>query len=356
MTVVHVVVPDSIDDPSRPSGGNSYDRRICAGLAATGWSVQVRPVPGSWPSPDPAATAALAGAVAGVPDGAVVLVDGLIASAVPEVLVPEAARLRLVVLVHMPLGDGTGEADVAAARERERAVLSAAAAVVTTSTWTRGRLLDLYALPPALVHVAEPGVEPAGRAPGTASGGQLLCVAAVAPHKGHDVLLAALATLAELRWRCVCVGSLTLDPGFVDSLCRRAREVGVGDRVVLTGPLTGGDLDAAYAAADVLVLASRGETYGMVVTEALARGLPVVATTVGGLPETLGRTAAGSRPGLLVPPGDAAALATALRSWLGDDALRQRLRNAAQERRPTLSDWTATAARVSGVLAEVARR
>ena len=100
-----------------------------------------------------------------------------------------------------------------------------------------------------------------------------------------------------------------------------------------TGPRTGADLAAAYAAADVLVLASRGETYGMVVTEALARGLPVIATAVGGLPEALGRGPGGDLPGLLVPPDDPAALAAALRRWLGEPDLRQRLRQSAAERR-----------------------
>ena len=121
-----------------------------------------------------------------------------------------------------------------------------------------------------------------------------------------------------------------------------------------TGALAGPDLDAAYAAADVLVLASRAETYGMVVTEALARGLPVVATDVGGLPEALGGGADGDRPGLLVPAGDPAALAAALRSWLGDSDLRRRLRLAAQERRATLAGWSATSERLACVLAGVA--
>ena len=369
VSAVHVVVPDGIDDLARPSGGNAYDRRVCDGLAAIGWSVRERAVPGSWPCPDASACATLTGVIAGIPDGAVVLLDGLIASTVPEVLVPQARRLRLVVLVHMPLGDeslgdeplgdepqpdGPSRHEFTDARTRERAVLSAAAAVVTTSMWTRRRLLDRYALPPDKVHVAQPGVDPADLAPGTAAGGELLCVAAVTPHKGHDVLFAALAAVTDLPWRCVCVGALNRDPDFVDRLVRQARRAGIDERVCLTGPRTGAALDDAYAAADVLVLASRAETYGMVVTEALARGLPVVATAVGGLPEALGCGADGRRPGLLVPPGDPAAFAVALRGWLGATDLRQRLRRAAGQRRVTLCDWSATSVRISRVLAEVA--
>jgi glycosyltransferase involved in cell wall biosynthesis len=93
----------------------------------------------------------------------------------------------------------------------------------------------------------------------------------------------------------------------------------------------------------------------MVVTEALARGLPVLATNVGGVTEALGRGEDGTRPGLLVPPGDEAALADALRSWLGDAELRARLRSAARERRATLRPWAATTSEIADVLADVAQ-
>jgi glycosyltransferase involved in cell wall biosynthesis len=334
VTEVHVIVPEGIDDPARPSGGNTYDRRVCRGLAALGWAVREHAVPDA---------DALARTVGRIPDGSVVLLDGLIASPAPEALVPHARRLRQVVLVHMPFGDA-----------RERYVLAAAAAVVTTSEWARRRLAELYALPTDRVHVAEPGVDAAGLAPGTATGGALLCVAAVTPGKGHDVLLDGLATAADLPWRCTCVGGLERDPVFAGGVRRRAVDSGVGDRVRFPGPRTGAELDHAYAAADLLVLASHAETYGMVVTEALARGLPVLATDVGGVTEALGHSEDGVRPGLLVPPGDPAALGAALRAWLGDAALRGRLRGAARERRASLRPWAATTSDVAGVLERVA--
>ena len=351
VTAVHVVVPDGIDDPARPSGGNAYDRQVCGGLASIGWSVHEHAIAGSWPRPDGVSRAALAGVVQRIPDGAVVLLDGLIASAAPEVLVPEASRLRLVVLVHMPLGHRPADDGRDGARTREHAVLASATAVVTTSEWARRRLLELYSLPAARVHVAEPAVDAADLAAGTATGGALLCVAAVTSEKGHDVLLDALATTADLPWNCVCVGSLDRDPAFVEGLRRRSLDGGLDDRVFFPGPRTGADLDRTYAAADVLVLASRAETFGMVVTEALARGLPVVAAEVGGLPEALGHGADGIRPGLLVPPGDPAALGAALRAWLGDAELRGRLRRAARERRASLAGWPSTTSTLAGVLA-----
>jgi glycosyltransferase involved in cell wall biosynthesis len=293
--------------------------------------------------------------VRGIPDGAVLLVDGLIASTAPDVLVSAAHRVSLVVLAHMALGDRPPGHELSDAHARERAVLSAATAVVTTSAWMRGRLLDLYALPTDRVHVAEPGVDPADLVSGTPHGAELLCVAPVAAHKGHDVLLAALAALHDLPWHCVCVGPLERDPKFVDQLRRQAEADGIGARIHFTGPGTTADLDRAYAAADVLVLASQAESYGMVVVEALARGLPVIATAVGGLPEALGRTADRRRPGLLVPPDDPHALAESLRCWLSDAELRQSLRQAARERRTTLRRWSQTTAVIAQVLTTATR-
>ena len=276
------------------------------------------------------------------------LLDGLIASPAPEVLVPHARRLRQVVLVHMPLGDRRRARPRARARgprggdrRRHDQRLDAGAG---WGSCTRCR--------PTGCTWPSPASTPAALAPGSAAGDALLCVAAVTRAKGHDVLLDGLATATDLAWRCACVGSLDRDPAFADRVRRRALGGGLRDRVRFAGPRTGAALDRAYAAADLLVLASHAETYGMVVTEALARGLPVLATDVGGVPEALGHGDDGTRPGLLVPPGDPAALGAALRRWLGDagaarapapgraGAARRRCAGG-RPRRPSASRWPA---------------
>jgi glycosyltransferase involved in cell wall biosynthesis len=312
-------------------------------------------VPGSWPRRDPSSLAGLADALRRIPDDAVVLLDGLVASPAPEVLVPHAGRLRMAVLVHMPLGHWAAVDDAADVRAREGAVLSATTAVVTTSSWTRRRLHELYALPAERIHVAPPGVDAAELAPGTAAGSALLCVAAVTFLKGHDVLLDGLATISELTWQCVCAGSLDREPVFAEALRRRTLAGGLHGRVQFLGPRTGADLDRCYANADLVVLPSRAETYGMVIIEALARGLPVLAAEVGGVTEALGHGVDGKRPGRLVPPEDPVALGAALRAWLGDAELRERWRRAAQERRESLRGWSATTSVLAAVLAEAMR-
>ena len=295
---IHLVRPADVDDPDRPSGGNVYDRRVADGLRAVEHTT-----------------------TATVPDGALALVDGLLSS---SALVAETERLRVVVLVHTPRREPW-----------EGALLQGVAGVVTTSHWTRSWLVAAYGVDPGRVLVAEPGVDPAPLSQGSAAGSALLCVGAVTALKGYDVLAAALDTLGDLDWTCRGVGATTVEPAFA---------AGLGDTVRLTGPKTREELDAAYAAADLLVLASRAETYGMVVTEALAHGMPVIASDVGGVREALGGA------GVLVPPGHPSALADALRRWLTDAEHRADQRAAARVRRTTLAGWDRTVARVGAAL------
>ncbi len=365
------VLPGGIDDPATPSGGNRYDRQVldllAAGipanpagigadpaserqdgpvdaLAAPGSAVAAREVhelvlAGDWPMPGPEACAAVAETLAALPDDADVLLDGLVACAVPQLLAPHAHRLRLIILVHLPLGDETGltAATKQLLQSRERQALHLAAAVIATSAEAAAHLRALHGL--ATVAVASPGVEPAALAEPAPTGHRLLCVARVTPRKGQDLLVDVLQQhLTDLPWACTFVGAISEPVPHTH------------ENIHFTGALTGAALDARYAAADLLVLASRAETYGMVVTEALARGIPVLATAVGGVTEALGTAADGTRPGQLIRPDNPAELAAALRAWLTDGELRARWRAAARFRRENLPRWSQTARLVAEVL------
>lgn len=344
MSSLNVVMPAGVNDPQQPSGGHHYDRRICDELRELGWSVREHLIPDDGLD-GPEGLGRLGGALAAVPNGELTIIDGLLACGSPGAVLPHSARLRLVALVHLPLGlEQTG------ARTAERAVLTGCAAVVTTSAWTRTWLLEHYPLDPERVHVCHPGVDPVAPAVARPDGARLVVVGRVMRAKGHDVLASALAGLADLHWRCACIGSLDTDPAFVAAFRRQLDHTAIADRVLVRGCLPAVQARRSYAAADLLLLPSRLETYGMVVTEALARGLPVVATAVGGVPEALGHAPDGRRPGLLVRPGDPAALGSVIRSWLSDDDLRTRLRDAALARRTGLAGWPEAAERVGEVL------
>jgi glycosyltransferase involved in cell wall biosynthesis len=178
----------------------------------------------------------------------------------------------------------------------------------------------------------------------------------VTPLKGHDLLVAALASVADLPWRCTCVGSLDVEPEFARAVQDQAGAAGLAERVAFPGPLADEDLGRTYADADLLVLASRVESWGIVAAEALARGVPVLGPDIGGLPEALGVATNGRVPGLLVPPEDAAALGVGLRRWLTDVAVRQAWRTAARERRVWLPTWDETVQKVASLLHNPGRR
>ncbi|QIX27243.1 glycosyltransferase family 4 protein [Nocardioides sp. JQ2195] len=362
--MLHLLVPKGFS--TRPSGGNIYDRHVLAGLVTGGWQVvahevdvestrgdsrplerargdsrPLAPAQGDTRPVEPkrgdAAVAEVSRVLARLPHHSLVLVDSLVASRTAAVLLASAARV--VPLVHMVFGTPL-----------ERELLTEAPAVVATSAWTADHLVTRLGVDPRRVHVATPGVDLAPHSPGSVAGTELACVAALTPTKGHDVLLDALAMLTDLDWRCSVVGSLDVDPEHVDTLRKQAADQGINERVDFVGELVGEELSEAWSRTDLLVLPSRAETYAMVVTEALARGVPVVASAVGGVPEALGELVDGRHPGMLVRPDDPFALSVALRRWLEDEPLRRWLRRAAGDRRPSLHRWSLTAAHVARAL------
>jgi glycosyltransferase involved in cell wall biosynthesis len=332
MKHVRFVVPAGIDDPARVSGGNVYDRRVRDGLRRRGWTVDVREAADA-----PDAESALRGA-----DG-LVLVDGLAAGWGPDAVRDAARRSPVVVLAHM-VAAAFPDAD-AAAVDAERRSIRAASRVIVTSRWTAGQLVARGLADRAAVTVAAPGVHPVDDEETAVHGDahRLLCVGLLAPHKGQDVLLAALARLPDLDWTCALVGSAHAAPNFATQIAQHAATLDA--RVRMSGVLGDDGLDAAYRACGVVVAPSRVESAGMAIGDARARGIPVIASTAGGIPDTLAGGGA-----LLVPPDDPDALAAALRAWLGDSRLRSRLRAEARRASRGMPRWDDTVTAVEHAL------
>ena len=311
---LHLVVPGPLD---QQTGGYIYDARMAAGLRRRGWQVEVHNLRGRFPDADAAAEASLHEVLTGLDDGSRVLIDGLALSGLPGPIVAHRGRLRILALVHHPVSDETGLPAEVRARlaVRERRALAVAAGVIVTSGFT-ARGLERFGVPAAQVRVARPGTDPAPPATGPGPGAppQLLSVASVVPRKGHDVLVGALARLRDRPWRCVCAGSLERAPDYARRVRALVAEHGLAGRVRFAGECLRSALDRIYASSSIFVLASHYEGFGMVLTEALARGLPVVSTTGGAIPDTVASDAA-----LLTPPGDDVALAGALGSLLDPD-------------------------------------
>ena len=328
MTALHLIVPGPLD---QRTGGYLYDKRIVEGLRDLGREVAVHALAGRFPLVDRAARAAAAAAVeemSGIP-----VIDGLALPAFDDL----AGRLPpWVALVHHPLALETGltAPEAAALDAIERRLVPLAARVIVTSHQT-GADLASYPLPPDRIGVVLPGTAPAPLARGSDGPGHtLLCVASLTPRKGHLILLEALASLIDLDWHLTCVGSPEHDPQTAAAIRQAVADRGLAGRVTLTGELDEAGLAPHYDRADLFVLASYHEGYGMALAEALARGLPIVSTTAGAIPGTVPPSA-----GILVEPGDPAALAGALRQVLTAPSLRDLLAAGAAKERDRLPSW-----------------
>jgi glycosyltransferase involved in cell wall biosynthesis len=348
MTSVVFVVPGRLD---ARTGGSIYDRRMVDGLRAIGWSVDVYELEESFPQPSDSSLAHAASVLAGLRSGTIVVIDGLALGAMPCVVQREASRLRLVALVHLPLA-----LEVGLSRERaeafeasERHALTAVRCAIVTGRSTVDTLAS-YGVGGDRIVVVEPGTDRAAPAiGGDESSVRLLSVATVSPGKGHELLVRALASIAPQHWTLTCAGNLDRYPSTVGNLRQLLTAAGLDDRVTLTGELDADALDACYARSDLFVLATWRETYGMAVAEAIARGLPIVSTRTGAIPDLVGQDA-----GLLVDPGDERALADALSRAIVDAELRSRLKAGAMRARDRLRPWSAAVDMMAAALTRVA--
>jgi glycosyltransferase involved in cell wall biosynthesis len=345
-------------DPATPTGGYIYDREILLGLAALGWRTTVHSLDTSFPRPTPAALRAARATFAAIPDGSTVVIDGLALAGLHRVLETEGRRLELVALVHHPLALETGVApDQAELLEHaERTALALVKRVIVTSQWT-ARALARYDVPIERLRVVEPGVD--RRKPGTKLGApatqpaphaadgtvKLLCVATLTPRKGHALLFEALGELRDRRWHLTCAGSTTRDAATTAALERQIDRLILRNRVSLLGDLDHETLERYYERADLFVLPSYLEGFGMALAEAVARGVPVLSTTAGAIPETVPAAAS-----VLVPPGDARALTKALARLLDEpEALRELAANARAASR-AMPTWAGAAQKFAAAL------
>ena len=336
-------------DPGARTGGHVYNSRIAGGLRERGWSVDFRELDESFPYPTTAALQSAAALLAGLPDGTRLLVDSLALGAMPDAIEREAARLRIAALVHLPRGADVGLEPDTARRlaDGERRALAACTVIVVTGAATVG-MLARYGITREKIAVVEPGTARARLARGSAAPPvRLLTVGTLNPNKGYDTLLTALAAVRDRDWHLTCAGSLSRHPATVDRVRGLIAALDLEPRVTLAGELDFAALDECYDGADVFVLATRQETYGMAVAEALAHGLPVVSTRTGAIHDLVGADA-----GLLVPVDDVDALADALARVIGDARLRARLAEGARGAREHMRTWDRA---VDGMVAALSR-
>jgi glycosyltransferase involved in cell wall biosynthesis len=331
------VVPGRLD---QITGGYLYDRRVVEGMRAHGIPVAVHELAGRFPDADRTARDAAAALLGGLPDGARLCIDGLALPGFDNALAEHADRLAVVAMVHHPLALETGLA--AAERDRyaalEARLLRLCRGAICPSA-TSAAAVAAYGMAAARIAIVPPGLDRPDR-PSVPRGDRpvrLLSVGTVTPRKGHGLLVEALRDVVAPPWHLTIIGSLERDPVTVLELRRTIDRTGLGDQIILAGEYPPERLRNAYADSDLFVLPSWHEGYGMVFAEAMIRGLPILATTGGAIPETVPETA-----GILVPPGDRGRLTAALSRLIGDDALRRSLGRGARAATAGLPNWDQT--------------
>ena len=335
-------------DLATPTGGYVYDRRMIAELQRLGWQARILDLGGEFPRPSAIAHARAHARLISVPSDRPIVIDGLALGVMPNAAAGLQRTHKLIGLVHHPLALETGlsSAEADAFRVSERAALAAVHHVIVTGKATARVLARDYAVPPERITVVLPGADAVAHAcAGRGHMVVLLSVGALVPRKGYDVLLAALAQVRDLSWRLTIVGARDRSPTTAAELDAAIAELDLADRVTLAGVVSSERLAALYTEADMFVLPSRFEGYGMAFAEALAHGVPVIGTIAGAIPETV---PAGS--GILVRPDDIPALATALRLLIADSAARLRLAAAARAAAAQLPTWPQSAKLFSRVL------
>jgi glycosyltransferase involved in cell wall biosynthesis len=330
---VSFAVPGKID---QKTGGYLYDHRIIQALRGADRNTSVLEIGGAHPIPDDIAFTEAALTLAAQPDGSILVIDGLALPAFEPSIRAHAGRIITVALVHHPLALETGLTSDAQIflMNAERKALSQVAGIITTSTATAALITD-NGHPAKTLFVVAPGTDPVPAARGTCDGVlRFLCVGAVIPRKGHADLIAALAGCAGLPWRLLCFGSLDRDPKTAAAVSALIAKAGLAPQVTLAGEADAETLATAYNSADIFVLASSFEGYGMAFAEALARGLPIIGSGDGAVRDTVPASA-----GIIVPVGDCGALRGALRQVIEDATYRGRLAKGARAIGVSLPDW-----------------
>ena len=336
-------------ETSRLTGGYLYHANVFAGLRERGIEVETLVASGAAPAEQEVAASYL-GSRLDLRRFDVIVVDALACIACAPWLDGWRASRPVVAMVHeLPsIAAGGG---VAREQEFEEPLLRADRLVVVSG---HGRsILQSRGVPAERICVVSPGFDrlslsDAGSEHSASDNSRVhaLCVAQWIPRKGILDLVRAWTADERPGAMLDLIGETDADPAYTTSI--HAAIAGVSDSSIhVRGPVDDATLGAAYAAADLFVLPSWYEGYGIVYAEALAHGLPILACGVGPVPELVGEEAA-----LLVSPDDVEALSAALDQLLGDPALRSRMSEAAYYRAVGLPSWKDTTVGFLRVLRE----
>lgn len=342
------VIPGDIN---LPTGGYRYDKEIVNAWKASGIDVELISLEGDYPFPSDQEKSNALDAVKKFPDADVAVVDGLLGGVLPEFIQKLSNAMPVVALIHHPLclENGLNDKIAKALKTSEKKGLKFVSQIITTSPATTKTVSKLFGFDRSKIHTILPGVKRTQISRGSESQTtHLLCVGSIIERKDHKTLLQALSTLKYLDWRLDCYGSTEFDKELYAQIQDIITKENLSKKVTFHGAVSDERLDAAYATSDIFVLPSLFEGYGMVYAEAIVRGLPVIATTAGAIPDTVPETC-----GILVEPNNIEMLAQALEKLITNEEMLNKFRQNAINAEPTFPTWQNSATRFAEILKDI---
>ncbi len=343
--IVNFIIPGDIN---LPTGGYRYDKRILQEWDTIGVDSNLISLEGDYPFPTKRSMQNAIASIEGFPPADISVVDGLAGGAMPEFMEALSKHTKVVALIHHPLclENGLTSKEASHLRDTEQAGLEHVCGVVTTSKATTATVNTLFGFDIDCIETVLPGVERGGLAPAHTTGPvRLLCIGSLIERKGHFFLIDALAGLKHLEWELDCFGMLDEHSDLYKTLMQKIADHKMQDRITFHGSVSDDEIEHAYSQSHIFVLPSLFEGYGMAYAEAIVRGLPVIGTTAGAIPDTVPQSC-----GILVEPENTIELQNAIETLLTDKDQLNQFRLGVQASANDFPTWESSAKKFKEIL------
>ena len=330
---LHFLIPGDIETLA---GSYIYDKRIIEGLKAKGHTVNLQRLADDFPFPSDESLVQCKKIVKSIPKSEPIIVDSLAFGVIPEILEDVAATNPIIALIHVPLSVDP----IYSAYQRtlltsnEQEAFKLASKFVVTSEYTLDVLLNLGIEMPQIKLVV-PGIDDFPQKKNFPDKPfKLLSIANMCRSKDHSILVRALSALKDKDWLLDCYGNLDMDREYLSDLQAMIRKNHLQEKILIHGIVSGQELTNAFLNADLFVHPSDFEIYGMALSEALAHGIPVVASTGGGICKTVP-----SKMGQFFKPGDVYGLQSILEELFENQDVYKKLWTNAQFYKERAQTW-----------------
>jgi glycosyltransferase involved in cell wall biosynthesis len=327
---VHFLITGDIQSLT---GGYLYNMHMINGLRGKGHLVNVFGTDWQWKDSD-SLEYICRHHLKKLPHGSCVIVDSLILASLHHIVQEFGDRLKFLGLIHLPASYNVLSGVHGKLADEELTAINDMRQVIVTGQFTFDLLCNV-GLNPARICLVEPGTDHFPRKKRYKPvPSELLCIANYSALKAQDVLIRALCRLTAWNWSLHLYGDTNRDKKYTEALRSLIRQLKMEHRIIVHGIVERHEISTVFLNADLFLMPSLFESYGMAITESLAHGIPVVTTSAGNIPYTL---PAGM--GLLTEPGNEEQLADTIRSIFYDPVKYDALCKAASQYFKQVRSW-----------------